>query len=389
MIKHIFKLIWNKKGSNALMILEILLSFLVLFAVLSYVFYNFSVFDKPLGFSTQDRLIVSLDDVEGMDSLEAINMLATLERDLPTLDRVEDVSLIGGITPFGGSTWMTGGDDQDGNPINYRVAFFDENAPDVLDIKVLEGRWFEEGEENQHEKSIIVNKNFVDKYYPGQDVIGKKFDFDEGLKIVGVYEDYRYKGEFEQDEVTVAQYIHPRTEMTRGLIVKLTPNTPASYEEKVFNAVAAITKNKSFLVENLDKLRIENASETWIPVIALLFMCGFLCLNVALGLFGILWFNINKRKPEIGLRRAVGAHVSDIRIHFILEILILTVIGIVIGVFFAIQVPLLGPIDVDSSLFYKAIAYSSLLIIGIVILCALYPSNQASKISPSMALHED
>ena len=214
MIKHIFKLIWNKKGSNALMIIEILLSFLVLFAVLAYVLYNFSVFDKPLGFSTKDRLIVHLDDVEGMDSLEAVNMLATLKRDLPTLDRVEEVSLIGAITPFGGSTWRTGGDDEDGNPINYRVAIFDEKAPEVLDINVVEGRWFEEGEENNNEQSILVNKNFVKQYYPGQDVIGKTFDIDGGLKIIGVYEDYRYKGEFEQDEITVSQYLHPKTTMT-------------------------------------------------------------------------------------------------------------------------------------------------------------------------------
>jgi len=57
MIKHIFKLIWNKKGSNALMLLEIFLSFLVLFAVVGYVLYNVTNIKTPIGFETEDRTL--------------------------------------------------------------------------------------------------------------------------------------------------------------------------------------------------------------------------------------------------------------------------------------------------------------------------------------------
>ena len=118
-------------------------------------------------------------------------------------------------------------------------------------------------------------------------------------------------------------------------------------------------------------------------------VCIFLCLNVALGLFGVLWYNINKRRSEIGLRQAIGAHGSDITKQFILEILILTGFAIGLGIFFAIQIPLLDVTEYPDSLFYKAIVYATLIILVLVLMCALLPSLQAAKIRPAIALHED
>ena len=88
MIKHIFTLIWNKKGSNALILLEILLAFIVLFAVLSFVFYNTDRLDDPLGFETENRKYIRFGHLESMnDSIRDLTM-KELKRSL------EDLSLI-------------------------------------------------------------------------------------------------------------------------------------------------------------------------------------------------------------------------------------------------------------------------------------------------------
>jgi len=114
-----------------------------------------------------------------------------------------------------------------------------------------------------------------------------------------------------------------------------------------------------------------------------------LCLNVALGLFGVLWYNISKRKSEIGLRQAVGAYSFDITKQFVLEIMILTGIALLIGIFFAVQIPILDVTEFPDSMFYKSIIYSSMIILTLVFVCALFPSIQAAKISPADSLHED
>jgi putative ABC transport system permease protein len=51
MFKHLFKMIWNKKKQNSLLIVEILLSFLVIFAVFSFALNSYNNYAKPMGFN--------------------------------------------------------------------------------------------------------------------------------------------------------------------------------------------------------------------------------------------------------------------------------------------------------------------------------------------------
>ena len=101
------------------------------------------------------------------------------------------------------------------------------------------------------------------------------------------------------------------------------------------------------------------------------------------------WYTISKRKAEIGLRRVLGAFKSSIAQQFILEILLIAFVGILLGAIFGVQVPLLSEIDIAPKFFYQAIGLSTLLILTLVIICALYPSQQAASIAPASALHEE
>jgi len=60
-----------------------------------------------------------------------------------------------------------------------------------------------------------------------------------------------------------------------------------------------------------------------------------------------------------------------------------------VGLFFAVQVPLLKLTEYSDSMFYQAMGYASLVIFTLVFICALFPSFQAAKITPASALHED
>lgn len=118
-------------------------------------------------------------------------------------------------------------------------------------------------------------------------------------------------------------------------------------------------------------------------------IAGFLILNVALGLFGVLWYNINKRKGEIGLRRAIGASGSSVSLQLVAESFVLASMSLIVGVFFALQFPLLGVYNVPSAVYLTAILLSVGFIYILVILCALYPGKQAAAILPAVALHEE
>lgn len=388
MIKHIFKLIWNKRGANALILIEIFLAFLVLFAVLSYVIYNMRMLSAPLGFETKDKWIVYLDDLSQMDSVSIVEMKNTLHRELIDLDNVKAVSFSQNVTPYSGNQNTTGSDAM-GFTINSLCAFVDADFADAFEMNVTQGRWFEEADLNATYPALITNQKFLDDYFEGKSMLDSIIDFRGEHRLVGVVDAFRYQGEFSENEPQVFFQVHQHNARANSIILNMAEGTPAAYEETVNKRIAAITKSQNFIINNIDRMRTRDSNETWIPLFALLSICAFLCINVALGLFGVLWYNINKRKGEIGLRRAIGAHSSDISRQFIFEILILTLIAVVIGIFFAIQVPLLkiGPLEPINM--YWSIALSTLIMIVLVIVCALNPSWQASRLHPAIALHED
>jgi putative ABC transport system permease protein len=124
-------------------------------------------------------------------------------------------------------------------------------------------------------------------------------------------------------------------------------------------------------------------------MIIFIIVAGFLIINVALGLFGVLWYNINKRKGEIGLRRAIGATGNAISRQLVGEAFVLSTLSLILGCFFAVQFPLLNVFDLPANIYVTAIILSVLFIYVLVVLCALYPGKQAAGIYPAVALHED
>jgi putative ABC transport system permease protein len=56
MFKHLFKMIWNKKKQNSLLIVEILLSFLVIFAVFTFGLNSYNNYAKPMGIELRERM---------------------------------------------------------------------------------------------------------------------------------------------------------------------------------------------------------------------------------------------------------------------------------------------------------------------------------------------
>lgn len=388
MIRQIFKILWNKRRSNFVIMLEIALSFLVLYAVLSFTIHNIDRVSQPTGFDTEDRLLVYLDRSDHNDSTAA-QSIPLLKEELENLSVIEDVATGNSVSPYSGSTWSTG-NDVNGFEMQFRYTYVDEDFKETMNIPMKKGRWFEEGDDDSNYNPVIFGQAFMDKYYPDKDMIDSTIMFNgEEHRIVGISENYRYGGEFEAIEPTAFLYAPPTHPYTERVFLKMSPDAQVADEEQISKILESHMGNNGSTIINLDKLRRQSSERIWIPMIALLCICGFLCINVAMGLFGVLWFNISKRKAEIGLRKAIGASNGGIISQFVAEILLLTFIAVLFVSIFAIQIPLLGVMDIEASVFYRALLYSMLIIGIVVLICALYPSYQASRVDPAVSLHED
>jgi len=388
MIKHILTLIWNKRRSNFLLFLEILISFFILFAVFTLITERMRNYSTPLGFDTENVWLGYMDLWE-KDSITMVQMKETLKRELLSFNEVKSVAFGNSIAPFSGST-STSSNDDNGFEWSSRIFHVGEDFKKTLGLNVIEGRWFNENDKNEKYRPVVITKKIKDLYFKNRPYMDSLFVFSNSEnRIIGVIDNYKYEGEFEEEFQATFFYAPITSDRSTMMYLRVKENSGPALEEKINKLMNQVTKKNDCVIQYLEKNRIESSKHYWIPIIALLIICGFLVFNVALGLFGVLWTNINKRKGEIGLRRTIGATQGAISRQFIGEILMITLGGILVGLFFAVQFPLMQLFDMENINYYYAMAIAAFIIFSLVLICTFYPSRQAAVIHPALALHED
>jgi putative ABC transport system permease protein len=220
-----------------------------------------------------------------------------------------------------------------------------------------------------------------------EEAVGKVIGDEWKEKIVGVIPNFKHQNDyqFKDDVIFTSTY----KEVFTSLILKMDPSVSADFEAQFAKSIQNLGKNWTVQIQHLDEMKKHKNQMIIIPLIIGFIVCGFLMLNVAFGLFGVLFQNINRRRGEIGLRRAIGASANNISTQFIGEMVVLATFSVILGLFFAIQFPLLKVFDVAPSIYLTGILLAVLLVYLIVIACAWFPSRQAAAIQPAMALHEE
>ncbi|UOQ68024.1 FtsX-like permease family protein [Hymenobacter volaticus] len=398
MIRHLFTLIWNRKRSNFLLVTEIVLSFFVLFVVSSMLVYNYYNYRQPLGYDYQNVWEINLNP--GVDTVGYKQKLMLLVQRLKASKGVIKVAKTNSNTPFSFNN-MNGHlyYKHKQSPIteNYDV---DDDFRDVLKLNVVEGRWFDRRDAASTRKPVIINLALKNAMFPGEKAVGKIFTDEKGTtewQVVGVVNKYRAGSDFAEDAPASFRRRPLEDEVTAKsasyeipvLLVRVQPGSGAVLEQQLIKEITDVTKSWSVTVTSLEQNRVSKLKVVVTPFIALGLVCGFLILNVTLGLFGVLWYNINQRRAEIGIRRALGATGNAIGSQFLGEMLVVTTLGVVVGLVLAMQFPLLGVFSVASTVYFQAMILATLLIFSLTAICAWQPSRIAASVQPAVSLREE
>jgi putative ABC transport system permease protein len=414
MIRHLLKLVWNRKRTNALIILEIFFSFLVLFVVGTLGLYLWDNLRRPLGFSFDRVLVTSINmQQSGDDSFEP-EQVAMFERLLKEAQALAPVEAAAGamLVPYdlGGynGTWQF-----NGRPIEMEFNEVTVDFAKTMGLQLVQGRWFQKGDEALAWQPVVVNAEMARQAFGDADPIGKRFgDPDkEGMeperRVVGVVSEFRKGGElsgpgnymFRLKRVglgapavsgasgaagaTAASVDRP----PRNLVVKVRPGTPVEFEEQLAKRLQAVAPAWSFEVKPLSQMRASSFKLRLTPLIVGGIVALFLMLMVGLGLIGVLWQNLLQRTREMGLRRAAGASRSGVHRQVLLEQMILTSFGVLLGAVLVAQIPLLDLIGfIRPRIFLGGMVLAMLSIYLLAAVCALYPSSMASRVQPAEAL---
>lgn len=414
MIRHLLKLVWKRKRASALLTLEILISFLVLFGVGMLAATGILRYRKPLGFDYNYVWVasISIPQLENPTSTSETGSsgwearmrerrapetpfradLDRIMRELRAMPQIESVAA-SGAPAYSGSHW-----DSTTTFEGRRVRMTRDSVTDgyekVMRMKLVRGRWFGSEDDAVNLPPMIIDTDLAKEMFPGREAVGQKFSFDEGddFRIVGVVEPFRKGGEFSEEKVQMAfdrvSLNGWRGEFPRAIVIRVKPGTPAEFEEALTAQLHALAPDYRIRIRHMDAMRLAMNQEFVAPVVVGVIVSAFLIGMVALGLSGVLWQNVTRRRREIGLRRALGATGSSVHRQILIEVALLATLAVAIGVIIVAQLPILGIFKLVTPVSYAiGLAAALATIYALTLVCGLYPSWLAGRIQPAEALH--
>jgi putative ABC transport system permease protein len=267
----------------------------------------------------------------------------------------------------------------------------------AMNVRLKYGRFFDGRDVPDAPRAVIVNATFAERYWPGRDPVGKRFVFGtpnertQWLTIVGVVEDMHRRGLHRPARLETFFPMAQAPSLGMQLLVA-TDREPLALaaavrvEIRALDSTAVITK-----VSTVEAELGESMAARRFQALLLALFAALALVLAAVGIFGLMYQAVARRTHEIGVRMALGAQGGDVMGMVLRHGLLLTAIGVVLGVGGALALSRLvrgllfgiGPADPVS---YVA----AVLLLGATALVACWlPARRATRVDPLVALRHE
>ncbi|MGD9161029.1 MAG: ABC transporter permease [Desulfobacteraceae bacterium] len=400
MIKHMLKIIWNRKQSNLFIFLEILFSFLVLVLISIVSLYFYHNYTQPLGFSIENVWnIQASEHLAGLGEVGSEKSAETLKQYMNRLKGMDEVTGVGLIShEYTSLNFPMFPFEYKGRTVpEVKTFFLSDGCLDVLNIEIIHGRWLDKSDDGAGIAPAIINKRLGDELFSGEDPIGKIIEFKRGdtniqSRVVGVVSDFRHHGPLDlylTPVVLLRQQVNDKLPSSyKQLVIKTRPDVKAEFKVKLLNALQPIDRSWSIDISGYEEAQERHVRSRMRVVYSLAVIAIAMVAMAVLGLIAVLWQNVRKRIQEIGLRRAKGATVMNIFQQVTGEFLIVSTFAIALGLFLVAQFQYFDVISfIPDKVYFLGMAISAGVVYILTILITLYPSMSAARIQPAEALH--
>jgi predicted permease len=347
------------------------------------------------GFNPQNVLLASIDLFpNGYEPDQGRELYDRIRERIGALPGVRAVSLAR-RTPLGlGGSSSTNFTVEGYQPAEGEIptAFYNMVGPDyfrTMEIPIARGREFTPADRRGSQGVLIVNESLAERYWPGEDPIGRRIAFGEDFyPIVGVARDSKYH---RLDDAGVPYVYFPLMQFFRSDVAILvrTAGDPESHAGDVRGAIASLDPTLPVFGVMPLEASIAPASLQQRIAGSLLAVFGCLALGLAsIGLYGVLSYVAGQRTHEIGIRMALGARRRDALRLILGQGMVLAAVGLGAGLAVSFAVTRLA-----ASLLYgvsatdPAVFTAVVLLLAAVALGACYvPAHRAAKVNPLVAL---
>jgi putative ABC transport system permease protein len=282
-------------------------------------------------------------------------------------------------------------------PVN--IAGVTQGFQRIRHLVILRGRFLDDDEIATHSKVCLITENLAALTFPNQNPLGKQIRADElQFTVIGVFrERVTTFGETEiQRDTVIVPFPLMRyllgDELIRMLYVQAArpEDVPA-----VTRQVEEILRSRhragaAYRVENLSGI-LETAGKISRALTIILLLTGFIALVVSgIGIMNIMLVTVTERTHEIGVRMAVGAPRREIRWQFLLEALIISGAGALLGILIAVSIPvalkMFLPGNFPVAVSWASVAVSFLVTCLTGVLFGYLPANRAAGLQPTESL---
>jgi predicted permease len=265
----------------------------------------------------------------------------------------------------------------------------------TLGVPVLAGRDFADSDTASSPHVGMINEQFAQRFLPNLNPLGHTIGTDDGrytMTIVGVVKDHKYRS-INEDPIPMAWYMYAQIPMVGAMSVEMRVHgDPLAILPSARKVVQQLDPNLPLIRPMTQRAQFDLTISPQTLFARLAGFFGFLAVVlVATGLYGTLAYRVNQRTAEIGVRMAVGARREQVVWMILKDSLLLTAVGVVMGIPLAMLVgraltsSLYGvmPLDVVSYL---------VAVVGVAVVAlaaSAVPAGRAASIDPMRALRTE
>ena len=271
---------------------------------------------------------------------------------------------------------------------------------EAMDMAVAEGRVFEESDVIESPHVAVVNRALAEEYWPGESPIGRRIRgttndrYMEWMTVVGVVENVRHSSILAEPDREL--YVSGLQRPNRASYMTLTIESggardAAALAGPVRDAIRRVAPQVPADIETFESIAARDLADRRFAMVLISGFAVIALLLAAIGIYGVVSYQVGRRTREIGIRIALGAEPGRVMRGVQMDMLLPVGIGAAAGVGGAIYLTrliqsLLFGVDAVDPLTFAAV---TLLLVGTAALATYIPARRSARVDPVVALAEE